>query len=240
MPSAPSPQILNLDAVTFGWGRGETVLDIPQFSMTKGERVFLRGASGSGKSTLLSLVSGILTPRSGSITVLGQSVTKMNSARRDALRARELGVIFQMFNLVPYLSVLENVALPCRFSPERAKRAVETSGSIEAEASRLLERLGLGQTNVKARKATDLSVGQQQRAAAARALMGAPGLILADEPTSALDTDARAAFITLLSEECTARGSALLFVSHDLSLGPHFDRIVDLTDINAARQPIEA
>jgi putative ABC transport system ATP-binding protein len=234
MVSSGSSSVLLLEEVTFAWRADEVILHIPYFEIGKGERIFLRGPSGSGKSTLLSLISGVLTPQSGKIQLLGANMTGARASERDALRARELGVIFQMFNLVPYLSVLENVALPCRFSAARGLRAKQSGGSIEGEAGRLLARLGLGEAHLRGRKATDLSVGQQQRVAAARALIGGPGLILADEPTSALDTDARGVFIELLSEECAARGSSLLFVSHDLSLATHFDRTVDLCAINAA------
>ena len=144
-----------------------------------------------------------------------------------------LGVIFQMFNLLPYLPVGENVSLPCRFSSERAD-AVKASGGQPAEARRLLTRLGLNADEVWSKRASDLSVGQQQRVAAARALIGKPGLILADEPTSALDADSRDAFINLLKEECAASGAALIFVSHDAGLADHFDRALDLKEINTA------
>jgi putative ABC transport system ATP-binding protein len=240
MTSSTPSSVLLLEEVTFAWRSDQVILSIPQFEMRRGERVFLRGPSGSGKSTLLSLISGVLTPKSGKIQLLGTAMDRARASQRDALRARELGVIFQMFNLVPYLSVLENVALPCRFSLARGLRAKAAGGSIEGEASRLLARLGLGEEDIRVRKATDLSVGQQQRVAAARALIGGPSLILADEPTSALDTEARSVFIDLLSEECAARGSSLLFVSHDLSLAPHFDRMVDLTEINIAYSRVQA
>jgi putative ABC transport system ATP-binding protein len=235
--SLPSPApAIRLETLTFGWRPGLTTLDIPAFEVGAGERVFLRGPSGSGKSTLLSLVSGVLTARSGRVSVLGQELGKLSASKRDALRGSQLGVIFQMFNLAPYLSVLENVALPCRFSAERRARTLRLGGSVEAEARRLLARLGLGDAALLSRKPADLSVGQQQRVAAARALIGAPGLILADEPTSALDTDARGAFIDLLSEECAARSAALLFVSHDMSLASRFDRAEDLRTLNRAAQ----
>lgn len=222
--------------IVFGWRPGRSDIDIAEFGIARGERVFLRGPSGSGKSTLLSLAGGIVAPQSGQLSVLGEDMRALGAARRDALRASSLGVIFQMFNLVPYLSVIENVLLPARYSSVRRQRAGGSPSAVDAEARRLLSRLGLAETLLR-RNATELSVGQQQRVAAARALLGRPSLVLADEPTSALDTDAREAFIQLLSEECAASGAALLFVSHDLSLAPLFDRTVDLRAINRASAP---
>lgn len=235
--SNPCPTAAALCAgdLVFGWKQGRRDIDIRDFTVGAGERVFLRGPSGSGKSTLLGLIAGIVAPASGRLEILGQDTARLSPAKRDALRAASLGVIFQMFNLVPYLSVLENVLLPVRYSPERRRRAGGDAASIEAEARRLLARLGLPEDILK-RRVTELSVGQQQRVAAARALIGRPSLVLADEPTSALDADAREAFIQLLSEECAASGAALLFVSHDLSLAPLFDRTADLREINRVTQ----
>lgn len=211
-----------------------------RFHLARGERVFLRGPSGSGKSTLLSLIAGVANAQTGQLLVLGEDLNGLSPARRDAFRADRMGVVFQMFNLVPYLSVLDNAVLTLRFSAVRRRRAQATGGSPAAEARRLLSRLGLDGDNVAVRRATDLSVGQQQRVAVARALIGAPDLILADEPTSALDADARSAFIDLLLQECAKNGSSLLFVSHDTSLAAHFDRAVDLAAINAAIARTEA
>lgn len=227
MTSAYAVDIADL---LFAWDKGPPLLDLPEFRVGAGESVFLKGPSGSGKSTLLGLIGGVLSPQSGRIAVLGQEMTELGAARRDAVRADQIGVIFQMFNLLPYLSVAANVTLPCRFSTRRAKNCPE---GPETEARRLLERLGLGQSMHNA-PASNLSVGQQQRVAAARALIGRPGLIIADEPTSALDADARNAFISLLKEECAASGAALLFVSHDASLAANFDRAEDLTALNRA------
>lgn len=216
----------------FGWTGDTVLLDIPDLRVAAGEKVFLKGPSGSGKSTLLGLLCGVLTARSGSVEVAGEQLTGLSGAKRDALRANRLGVIFQLFNLVPYLSLLENVTLPCGFSAERARRAADQGGSVDNEARRLLASLGLGDPAYLTRPVRDLSVGQQQRAAAARALIGAPSLIIADEPTSALDTAARDAFLGFLIEECARTDAGLLFVSHDAGLATHFDRELDLTAIN--------
>jgi len=226
-----SQPVIDIENLAFAWKGGPQVLNVPSFRLEAGERVFLRGPSGSGKSTLLGLIAGVLAPQQGSVRVLGEDMTALSASRRDRLRADHVGVIFQMFNLVPYLSVTGNVLLPLRFSPARRKAA---GNDAEGEARRLLARLGLEDERLLARRVSDLSVGQQQRVAAARALIGAPDLIIADEPTSALDADARDRFIALLSEEVTRSGASLLFVSHDASLAPLFTRAVDLAAINRA------
>ena len=229
---------VDIEDLRFAWVKGApALLEIGAFRLERGERLFLRGASGSGKSTLLGLIAGVLEPQSGRIEVLGHEVSSLSPAARDRVRADHLGVIFQLFNLVPYLSVVGNVTLPVRFSTARRKAA---GADPEAEARRLLSRLGLESDDILSRRVMDLSVGQQQRVAAARALIGGPGLVIADEPTSALDADARDRFIELLSEEAMRSGAALLFVSHDASLARQFDRAVDLSDINtaAARQEV--
>jgi putative ABC transport system ATP-binding protein len=226
-----SQPVIDIENLAFAWKGGPQVLNVPSFRLEGGERVFLRGPSGSGKSTLLGLIAGVLAPQQGTIRVLGEDMTALSASRRDRLRADHVGVIFQMFNLVPYLSVTGNVLLPLRFSPARRKAA---GSDAEGEARRLLTRLGLDDERLLARRVSDLSVGQQQRVAAARALIGAPDLIIADEPTSALDADARDRFIALLSEEVTRSGASLLFVSHDASLAPLFTRAVDLAAINRA------
>ncbi|MBZ2189356.1 ABC transporter ATP-binding protein [Alcanivorax sp. JB21] len=233
--AAERAPVLDLQQVSFRWRRDlPPVLTIPAFQVAAGERVFLAGPSGAGKSTLLALIAGIAIPQTGDVQVLGRSLPGLGAAARDRFRADHLGVIFQMFNLLPYLPVLDNVMLPCRFSPARRQQAVARDGSQEAQARRLLGALGLQADAMLRRPVTELSVGQQQRVAAARALMGAPDLVIADEPTSALDADRRLEFVELLAQECDASGAALLFVSHDLSLAPRFQRQVSLAEINAA------
>ena len=232
MPSdAASADAVRVEGLRFAWPGHPPVIDIDRFALARGEKLFLRGPSGSGKSTLLGLIAGVLLPQDGKVAVLGQDMAALSAARRDQVRADHLGVIFQMFNLVPYLSVTGNVTLPLLFSPARRKAV---GNDAEAEAHRLLGRLGLTDPKLLHRRVSDLSVGQQQRVAAARALMGGPEIVIADEPTSALDADARDRFIELLSEEAGRTGAALLFVSHDASLARLFDRAVDLTEINAA------
>ena len=165
--------------------------------------------------------------------MLGTALSGISTAERDRQRSDNIGFIFQLFNLLPYLSVLENVMLPCRFSARRQQRAVDQAGSVEADARRLLQHLDIG-PELSRRRVTELSIGQQQRVAAARALIGAPALLIADEPTSALDHDLRERFIELLLSECESAGSAILFVSHDTSLGPMFTRQLQLAEMNRA------
>lgn len=210
------------------------MLLIDRLQVGRGERVFIEGASGSGKSTLLSLLAGVIVPQKGSVSINGLNIGGLSGARRDRIRADNIGYIFQMFNLIPYLSVIENVILPCRFSRMRREKAGGGSESgCRKEAVRLLATLDMGERNLLETVVTKLSVGQQQRVAAARALIGKPGLIIADEPTSSLDADHREAFIQLLFQECEERGDTLVFVSHDTGLARLFDRTIRLAEINA-------
>ena len=221
--------LVELTDVRFRWPRaaGDS-LAVPRFALARGERVFVRGPSGSGKSTLLSLVAGILLAREGSVRFMGRDWATLSGARRDGYRADHIGYVFQQFNLLPYLSVMDNALLGCRFSALRAERAKDPA----AEARRLLERAGLPPA-LWSRRATELSVGQQQRVAAVRALLGRPELVIADEPTSALDEELRDAFMQVLVEDCAEAGSALLFVSHDPRLAAGFDRAVDVRELVA-------
>lgn len=192
------------------------------------------GASGSGKSTLLNLVSGVLTAEHGSAKIDGADIQGLSSKMRDRLRAEKIGYIFQQFNLIPYLSAIENVLLSCRFSPARAAAAQQRHGSQRDSALSLLTGFFPNQNLDFDRAVTALSVGQQQRVAAARALIGAPSLVIADEPTSALDHDTKARFMELLVQESDRQNSTLLFVSHDPTLTNHFHRMIRIEDINSA------
>jgi putative ABC transport system ATP-binding protein len=227
-----SAAVVELRDLEFGWSADRPLLRIERLAIAAAERVFVHGPSGSGKSSLLSLVAGVVLPQRGSLRVLDTETSALAAARRDAFRADHFGIIFQMFNLVPYLSIVENVTLPCRFSRRRRQQA-EARGGTEAEARRLLEHLDLAAEARSRGAVMRLSVGQQQRVAAARALIGRPEIILADEPTSALDADRREAFLRLLFRECETEGATLVFVSHDHSLEPLFDRALALQDVSA-------
>ena len=225
--------VLELKDVRFRWPNKDLVtIELPEFVISQGERVFLQGPSGSGKSTLLALMGGILVAESGSLKVLGEELKSFSRARRDAFRVAHMGFIFQLFNLLSYLSIEENVLLPLRFSRKRALRAGGNEASRTEEARRLLSALGLSEPLKEGHPVVELSVGQQQRVAAARALIGRPELVIADEPTSALDADLREIFLNLLFAECDKAGSALLFVSHDSGLGRFFGRSLSLPQIN--------
>lgn len=225
----PVVPVLELDSVRYRWPTQCAGLSIDAFSMLPGERVFLYGPSGSGKSTLLNLIAGTLRPQAGRVAVAGADMVSLSAARRDRHRADYIGVIFQQFNLLPFLTLLGNVVLPCRFSSVRRAAAVSRYGSPEQAARQLLDALGLRQAVEAGVSVSELSVGQQQRVAVARALIGAPALVLADEPTSALDADARRDFMHLLLQETERTGASVLFVSHDTGLAFYFDRSMDLT-----------
>ena len=221
------PSAIALKGVQFSYRAGKKILDIPSLEIETGERVFLFGPSGSGKTTLLGLLTGILTAQQGSVSVLGRDLAKMSGSDRDAFRGSHLGYIFQLFNLIPYLSVIENITLPCRFHADRRKRL---KASLDDEAQAIAKRLGI--EGLMNENVVNLSVGQQQRVAAARSLIGSPEVIVADEPTSSLDFDHRERFIELLFD-CVAQAKAtLLFVSHDRTLTPMFDRALSLPEVN--------
>ncbi|MBU6366226.1 MAG: ABC transporter ATP-binding protein [Gemmatimonadetes bacterium] len=219
-----------LRGVRFAYRPGTDVLDIAELTIGRGETVFLHGPSGSGKTTLLGVLAGVLRATAGEVRLLGTDLTALGSGARDAFRARHLGYVFQMFNLIPYLSVRENILLPVRLEP--ARRARLGGAPLAAAVDALAGELDLA--GLLDRPIGELSVGQQQRVASARALIGGPELVIADEPTSALDTDRREQFLRLLFASCRRAGATLVFVSHDHTLMPLFSRVVELRAINRA------
>lgn len=226
--------ILSLQNIEFSYNsKVKKILDIKSFSINKGEKVFIHGPSGSGKTTFLEVIAGVLVPQTGTYSFMNQEISKMSSGERDQMRAAHIGYIFQSFNLIPYLTVEENIVLPLYLSSERRKKISHQSESEEVFS--LCEQLGISQ--LLSSTVTELSVGQQQRVAVARALLGKPELILADEPTSALDQEHREKFINLLFEVCKKENTTVLFVSHDKSLQGLFDRKVSLQDVNQGGQP---
>jgi len=234
----PAAAIENL---SFHWQAGDPdVLAIEKLTVSAGERIFIEGPSGSGKTTLLNLLAGVVTPTEGSVSVLGTDLSSLSGPQRDTFRADHVGFVFQMFNLIPYLSLVENVVLPLRFSARRQGRVRDNGGEANSDARRLLKQLGLNVDALAKRAVTRLSVGQQQRVAVARALIGRPEIIICDEPTSALDTDTRRSFLDLLSKEVAAAGATLVYVSHDRSLEGLFDRTVKLAEINRAAETMGA
>ncbi len=220
--------VVTLDQVRFRWpGQASDTVAIEELRLNAGEHLFVRGASGSGKTTLLNLLAGVHTPTSGKIQLLGTDLATLSPSRRDRFRADHLGVVFQQFNLLPYLTTLENVTLSCAFSNRKTARTNESEG-VPATAHSLLKALNLAE-DLHTAPVAKLSVGQQQRVAVARALIGGPEIVIADEPTSALDADNRDRFLGLLFQQVEAQGCTLIFVSHDPQLADRFTRSIELS-----------
>lgn len=223
-----------LHNVRFTWqGRTDPTLQIDAMDVLPEEHLFISGPSGCGKSTLLGLIAGIITPQSGQIDLLGTSLSDLPASHRDAFRADHIGFIFQQFNLIPYLSIIDNVLLPCRFSNVRKHRATSGGQTLQTVCESLLRQLDLAPA-LWSSPVTELSIGQQQRVAAARALIGQPEIIMADEPTSALDSDRQQAFLDLVMHACKETHATLIFISHDIRLATRFTRHVAFNDINHA------
>ena len=220
-------EIICLDSLRFYWSKkSDFKIYVPKFSVGQGEKVLLLGASGSGKTTLLSLICGFLNPVSGNIYLNNQRINDLTADKRDQYRSDNIGIIFQQFNLLPYASVIDNIILPLYFSKIRANKIInqrETALNI-CKSLRLSD-------SIKDMQASKLSVGQQQRVAVARALIGNPSLIIADEPTSSLDNDTQKNFLELMFKQIQENKSSLLMVSHDTSLASYFDRVIDINDI---------
>ncbi|WP_413285295.1 ABC transporter ATP-binding protein [Vibrio sp. MA40-2] len=222
-------KVVSLSDIEFSWAEQQTpTLKFNLLEINRNEHVFIKGPSGSGKSTLLGLLTGIISPQQGEVQILETDISLLKQNQRDKFRADHIGYIFQQFNLLPYLSVIDNVILPCHFSKIRKQNV---AGDLKVKAMHLLDRLHLD-TNLLHKPIIELSIGQQQRVAAARALIGQPELLIADEPTSALDFDNRSAFIELLMEEAKQANSTLIFVSHDPTLEPLFNKSIHLNQLN--------
>jgi ABC-type lipoprotein export system ATPase subunit len=198
------------------------VVEVPAFSLAAGAQVALRGESGSGKTTFLHLIAGILAPDRGRIELAGREVAALGEAARDRLRAEHIGYIFQTFNLLQGHTVLENVELGMAFG----------RGVDRAQAEALLRRVGLG--DKLGHFPRQLSTGQQQRVAVARALANRPQLVLADEPTGNLDARNSREALALIREVCRENGAALLLVSHDEGVLSQFENVQDFAKLNQA------
>ena len=226
-------ECIQISKVEFFWNNNQRpLLNIGSLILNKGEKLFIHGPSGCGKTTLLNLIAGVLKPSQGEILVLGNNLFSQRQNVRDQYRVDHMGIIFQQFNLIPYLNVFENISLPCLFSFRRREMLSIQKRSVYEESLRLLSALGLNNEEIISQNITELSTGQQQRVAAARALIGSPELIIADEPTSALDQDTKQGFLELLFKEIYKSNSSLLFVSHDLTLASLFDRTIPLNTLN--------
>ncbi len=218
--------VLEIEGLKKGYttpeGKHGLVIDIERFSLEEGKHVALRGASGSGKTTLLNLIAGVLAADEGRIELAGTEITGLSEAARDRVRALHIGYVFQTFNLLQGYTALENVMLGMMFGKGVDRSAAET----------LLGRVGLADRMQYLPR--QLSVGQQQRVAVARALANRPQLVLADEPTGNLDPQSAEESLTLMREVCTENGAALLLVSHDRDILKQFDDVEELSELNRA------
>ena len=219
--------IIKIESLRFQWSKNNNFkIFVPKLEVGRGKKVLFLGESGSGKTTLLSLICGFLEPLSGSISINDKIISDLTSTNKDAYRSDNIGIIFQQFNLLPYANVIDNIILPLYFSKQRSKKV---ENKINA-AMDLCDQLRLPESILN-QKASNLSVGQQQRVAVARALIGSPSIIVADEPTSSLDTEAQELFLDLMFDQISKNSSTLLMVSHDKSLTNYFDRVIDINEI---------
>ena len=229
-----SDKAISISNLQFNWQtKANFELRVDRLVVPKGSKTMIVGASGSGKSTLLALLCGIVSPQAGSIVVCGQDLQRLSAARRDSFRAEHIGLVFQQFNLLPYASVLDNILLPLEFAPQRRKRVTDAP----SQAARLCADLGLD-PSVLTTTASKLSVGQQQRVAVARAMIGAPELIVCDEPTSALDSAAQELFLTALFQQLDKLPATLLMVSHQEQLGARFDTLISMDSLASAHREV--
>jgi len=232
-----SEPVIQIDSLHFAYSSNAPVIAVQHWQVAQAEHVFLYGPSGCGNSTFLKLLSGIISPQQGKIHILGTDITCLKPSQRDRFRAQHIGVVFQQFNLVPYLSVFDNICLAMYFAGDvKDKKGNESSSSQQLTARErvqaMLMALQLPPQCIE-QKASELSVGQQQRIAIARALINQPDILIVDEATSALDDSAKDAFMKVLIETASLSQAALVFVSHDQQLAKHFDRVESLHDINS-------
>ncbi len=225
--SAPSPARVEIRDLDFRYGVGDFALRIPELVVERGERVALIGPSGSGKTTLLHLMAGIALPRSGRIVTDGVDVASLDDAARREFRIRRIGLVFQEFELLEYLDVLDNILLPCRISA-----TLRLDDAARERAAELARGVGIGEK--LGRLAGRLSQGEKQRVAVCRALLVAPGLILADEPTGNLDPDNKQRVLDILIERARESGATLITVTHDRDLLDRFERVIDFRELGAA------
>lgn len=226
--------MIRMQDIVFRYGAGGFELRVPELLIARGERVAVVGPSGCGKTTLLNLMAGVLVPASGVVEVAGGVVSSMSDAQRRRHRLANIGLVFQGIELVDYLSVRDNVLLPCRIN-----KALALDGAARGRAAELLDRVGL--SGLVGRRVSGLSHGERQRVGICRSLMASPGLILADEPTSALDEASSAGVLDLLMEVVAEQGATLVMLTHDRSLLGRFDRVVRVAGgVAGAAEPMGA
>jgi len=218
--------MISIESLHFAYPQDGFSLQIPAFSVPTGQKLAVIGPSGSGKTTLLNLVAGIYPPDSGQIQVAGVQLNALADAARRDFRITQIGFVFQDFELLDYLSVLDNILHPYRIT-----RALKLTPGVDRRARELAEQMGIG--DKLQRHAGDLSQGEKQRAAICRALLPQPKLILADEATGNLDPDNKLHILDLLFEAVDQQGATLLAVTHDHELLPRFGRVVDFNDFRS-------
>lgn len=218
--------MIELEALRFHYPDGDFSLNIPELHIEQGEKVAVVGPSGSGKTTLLNLVAGIDTPQQGQINVCRMALHELSDALRRDFRITQIGFVFQSFELLDYLNVLDNILHPYRIS-----RALVLNKEVRQRAKSMARQMGLG--DMLYRRSDALSQGEKQRAAICRALLPEPQLILADEATGNLDPDNKRLILDLLFDAVDHQGATLLAVTHDHDLLPAFDRVIDFRQFYA-------
>jgi len=219
-------EIIQIADLEFRYGEGDFALVIPELVVERGEKVAVIGPSGSGKTTLLNLIAGIATPQRGRVVTKGVEVTSLDDSRRREFRIRNIGLVFQEFELLEHLSVLDNVLLPYRINP-----SLRLEPPVRQRAVSLAERVGVA--DKLGRFANRLSQGEKQRAAVCRALIAEPELLLADEPTGNLDPANKGRVLEILFDYAEERGATLLTVTHDHDLLGRFGRVIDFKQFHS-------
>ena len=217
--------MIDISSLQFSYRRAEFQLSIPELHVDLGEKLAVIGPSGTGKTTLLNLIAGIVTPQQGSVSVGDVQVNTLTDDRRREFRITNIGLVFQDFELIDYLNVLDNILHPYRIT-----HALKLNTEVRQRAVSLAESMDIG--DKLKRFVNDMSQGEKQRVAICRALLTAPKLILADEATGNLDPENKEHILDLLFENVAKQGTTLLAVTHDHELLPRFDRVVDFRDFH--------
>lgn len=226
-----STAAIRAENISFAWPKQKPLYTNVSFELHPGEKYLITGPSGCGKSTLLNLLAGVVEPSSGSIWIHQQQIHALSASAKDQLRGEQMGFIFQQFNLLPYLSVRDNILLPAHLFSKRKDAALAQFGRLDDALRYYMNHLGLS-ADLEHQAAHRLSIGQQQRVAAARAFMGNPSIVIADEPTSALDEANQTQLLKLFFALADEQQTALLVVSHDSRLCPYFDRQFQLGEVS--------